>query len=197
LKEEKRIRLAIFASGGGSNARKIVGHFRDHPHVSPVLFLTHNPQSGVLNLGKEIDCPVLVLGKSQLRDGGYLLAQMDLHHIDLIVLAGYIKYIPVELVRAFPGKILNIHPSLLPQFGGKGMYGIHVHRAVLEAGETKSGMTIHLVNEEYDKGEIICQAEVHLDPSWTAEEVAAAVLKLEHEHYAPTIERLCERLFPE
>ncbi|MCI4668111.1 MAG: phosphoribosylglycinamide formyltransferase [Bacteroidia bacterium] len=197
MKEDKQIRLAIFASGGGSNAGKIVEHFKNHPNVIVSLFVTHNPASGVIEMGKACLCPVILISKKQVRSGEYLTNILKLHEIDLVVLAGYIKYIPTQLVQAFPNRILNIHPSLLPSYGGKGMYGMNVHRAVKASGDSKSGMSIHLVNEKYDEGELIFQAEVSLVDSWTAEEIQQAVLKLEHEHYPRVIEKVCDSLLQE
>ncbi|MEO0895477.1 MAG: phosphoribosylglycinamide formyltransferase [Bacteroidota bacterium] len=186
--------MAIFASGGGSNARAITQYFENHPFIRPALFLTNNFSSGVLELGRLQNIPVVVLGKSQTKDGKYLAGLLQFHKIDLVILAGYLKYIPAELLTSYQDRILNIHPSLLPKFGGKGMYGMNVHQAVIDAGEARSGMTVHKVNEVYDDGEIIFQAEVLIEKGWTALDLQKAVLTLEHKHFPKVIESVCNSL---
>jgi phosphoribosylglycinamide formyltransferase-1 len=130
----------------------------------------------------------VVLNKKHFRDGEFLTALMQQYDIDLIVLAGYLKLIPTPLIQAYPTTILNIHPALLPKFGGKGMYGMNVHKAVISSGETHSGMTIHRVNERYDEGEILFQVQVPIQSDWDANTLQKEVLKLEHKHYARVIE---------
>lgn len=157
--------------------------------------LSNNPQAGVLARAAQAGIPTQLIDDH--RNGPALAAQLQTLHTDLVVLAGYLKKIPDEVVAAYRGRIVNIHPSLLPSFGGRGMYGLHVHRAVLAAGEAESGCTIHLVNEVYDEGETLRQVRVPVHPTDTPETLAARVLAEEHRHYAPTIAELCQRLWPD
>jgi phosphoribosylglycinamide formyltransferase-1 len=182
--------IAIFASGGGSNAESILQHFSPHEEISISLIMTNNPNAGVIQRAHRWQVPCLVLNKKHFRDGGFLTKLMQQYDIDLIALAGYLKLIPTPLIQAFPQTILNIHPALLPKFGGKGMYGMNVHEAVILSGETHSGMTIHRVNERYDEGEILFQAKVAIQPDWDASTLQQEVLKLEHQHFAKTIENV-------
>lgn len=188
------IQIAIFASGGGSNAAKITEYFSGSDLAKISLFCTNNSRSGVIALGAAHQIPVHLLEKSHVSDGLFLCDLMATHCIDLVVLAGYLRKIPTEMVERFPGRILNIHPALLPDFGGQGMYGIHVHQAVLAAGRKVSGTTVHFVNEVYDQGEILFQQALEIDPRWTAEDLQEAVKKLEHQFFPKVIEKLCQRI---
>lgn len=188
------ISIAVFASGGGSNARNILEFFHLHEWIKVGLICTNNPESGVWSFAPSFGVEVVLLSKEQCRDGAYLTRLMEAQQIRLIALAGYLKKIPDALVEAFPGRILNIHPSLLPAYGGKGMYGLHVHRAVIEAGETESGMSIHLVNQVYDQGEVLFQQRIAIDPGWTPEQLQREILVLEHEHYPIIIEKVCDSI---
>ena len=188
------IRIAILASGRGSNAKNILTHFSSNPKVEVGLLVTENPNSGVFEFSKNFHVPVLLLSKIQYRSGTYLLQVMESYRIDLIILAGYLKKIPTELVERFPKEILNIHPSLLPAYGGKGMYGRHVHQAVLAAGEKQSGITIHFVNSVYDDGEIIFQKSIDIEPQWTEKDLQKAIHELEHTYYPPIIEKLSKKI---
>lgn len=182
-------RIAILASGGGSNALKIMEYFRKS-EVAEVVFLSSNrAEAGALEKASSFGVETSVHSLED-RENGALLQSLIDRQVDLLVLAGYLKKIGEDLIQAFPGKIVNIHPALLPKYGGKGMYGMHVHRAVKEANETESGMTIHLVNEQYDEGAIIRQESVKLDPADSAEAIAKKVLELEHRWFAPTIEQI-------
>lgn len=183
------VNLAIFASGGGSNAKAICAYFKAHPLIHVGLIVTNKSGAGVLNVAKDFDIPGTFIKKNQLDDSSYLLSLLEEYKIDYIILAGYLKLIPPWLIQSFPNKILNIHPSLLPKYGGKGMYGLNVHKAVKDHHERESGMTIHLVNEEFDKGEMLFQAKVPIKPHMSAQEIADLVLVLEHKHYSPTIEK--------
>lgn len=183
-----RIHLAIFASGAGSNALKIIRHFASHPGIQVSLIVSNNPHAGVLDHAQQHDVPSLVITRKQLHDRDWFLAQLEEHNIDFIILAGFLLLIPEYLVEAFPDRILNIHPALLPKYGGKGMYGMHVHEAVKNAGETETGITIHLVNTRYDEGEILFQKAVSLDASDTPDSIAQKVHVLEHMWYAQVIE---------
>lgn len=185
------IRIVIFASGGGSNARTICDHFRGHSAIEVAGLITNNPSSGAFAIGKANDLPVCLISKSQIRDGQWLVKQLACWQTDLIALAGYIRLIPQELVEAFPDRIVNIHPSLLPRHGGKGMFGLNVHQSVIDQGDEESGITIHYVNEEYDEGAPILQQKLQVDPAWSASELQKAVLKLEHQWYPQVLEDIC------
>ena len=178
-------RIAIFVSGGGSNARVMIDRFQAHPEdgVEVVLLVSNKATAGGLTVAAERGIPSLVVKRKDWATGEELLAALKAYKVDLIVLAGFLWLIPPYLVKAYPKRIVNIHPALLPKYGGKGMYGHHVHEAVRAAGETESGITIHYVNEHYDEGNIIFQAAVRLDPDDTPEQIAERVLRLEHGNY--------------
>ena len=178
-------RIAIFVSGGGSNARVMIDRFQAHPEdgVEVVLLVSNKATAGGLTVAAERGIPSLVVKRKDWATGEELLAALKAYKVDLIVLAGFLWLIPPYLVKAYPKRIVNIHPALLPKYGGKGMYGHHVHEAVRAAGETESGITIHYVNEHYDKGNIVFQAAVRLDPDDTPEQIAERVLRLEHGNY--------------
>ena len=183
-------KIAILASGGGSNARKIIEHFRNSDAASVVLIAANKADCGALTIANEFGIKTLVITRENFRDSDTFRNKLVDLEIDLVVLAGFLWRIPSNIVESFNGKIVNIHPALLPKYGGKGMYGMNVHRAVKEALETVSGMTIHFVNENYDEGNVIFQASVELDSMDTAEDIAAKVLKLEHHHYPVIIEQV-------
>ncbi|MBD2751802.1 phosphoribosylglycinamide formyltransferase [Spirosoma validum] len=176
-------RIAIFASGSGSNAEKIAQYFADKATVDITLIVSNNPKAGVIERGRRLHIPVLLFDRTTFYDTNRITQILLSQPIDLIVLAGFMWLMPSDLVRAFPHKIINIHPALLPKFGGKGMYGHFVHEAVVAAGETESGITIHYVNEHYDEGQIIYQAHCPVSPTDTPEDVAHNVQILEHLHY--------------
>lgn len=181
-------RLAIFASGSGSNAIKLMDYFENSSEIKPVLLVSNNSDAGVLGKTRQrID--QFIITNEQAKDGVLLNEAMQAYEVDYIILAGYLRKIPDELIEKYPTQIINIHPALLPKYGGKGMYGMNVHKAVKENGETESGITIHVVNNQYDEGQIIAQFTVALDPEDTTEEIAAKVLKVEHENYSPTVEK--------
>lgn len=182
------IKLAIFASGGGSNAKAIINHFEEHDNICVRLIVSNKPKAGVLEHAAEHHIESYIVDK-KLLDSDDFIKDMAIRGIDFIILAGFLWKIPDRLILAYPNRILNIHPSLLPKYGGKGMYGMNVHRAVKEHQEETSGMTIHLVNQEYDKGRKLFQDEVALCREDTAEDIAAKVLKLEHKNYPRVIEQ--------
>jgi len=184
-----KLNLAIFASGGGSNAKSIMHYFENHDTISVSLVLSNKADAGVHQVAASFGVASISVTKAQLSDPSVLLTLLKEKNIDYIVLAGYLLLIPTWLIAAYPDKIFNIHPSLLPKYGGKGMYGHHVHEAVKANQDAESGMTIHLVNEEFDKGEILFQAKTKIPADMSATDIAKAVLKLEHENYAPTIEK--------
>lgn len=181
--------IAILASGGGSNADVIIKHFKNHPSIKVVLVVSNNAKAGVLAKADEQNIPCFIY-KSLEDDGTLLLKTLRAYSVNFIVLAGYLKKIPEKVIYYFPDKIVNIHPSLLPKHGGKGMYGMNVHKAVVDAKDNETGMTIHFVNQHYDEGKIIEQHKVSLDGEESAEQVAAKVLKLEHTYFAPCIEKI-------
>ena len=181
-------KIVIFASGGGSNAESIINHFKDK-EVEVSAFFVNNPNAGAIKRAANHNIPCVVFNREEFKSGE-VLDKLNAINPDLIVLAGFLWLIPSDMVKAYPNKIINIHPALLPKFGGKGMHGSNVHIAVKEAGEIESGPTIHFVNEHYDEGNIIHQAKCVILPTDTADDIAAKVLKLEHEHYPKVIEKL-------
>ena len=183
------INIAIFASGGGSNAATITKYFLQHPHIRVAMFVTNNAASGVISLGNNHDIPTKVLTKKQLSEADVLLPLLQENQIDYIVLAGFLLKIPDFLIAQYQEKIFNIHPALLPKYGGKGMYGHHVHETVFNASERVTGMTVHLVNENYDEGRILFQAACLISKDMNPDQIAHEVLKLEHAHYARVIEK--------
>lgn len=182
-------KIVIFASGSGSNAENIHSYFKNCDDVEISCILTNNKDAGVIERANRLKISLFYFNKSAFAGDMVLLFLKSLDP-DLIVLAGFLLKIPKNLVSAFPDRIINIHPALLPKFGGKGMYGMNVHRAVKESGATKTGITIHFVNEQYDEGAIIHQTEVELDGSESSEEIAAKVHSLEYEHYPIIIQKL-------
>ncbi|MEM6628695.1 MAG: phosphoribosylglycinamide formyltransferase [Bacteroidota bacterium] len=191
---DEPVRIAIFASGKGSNAQNICSHFKSGKLAKVSLILTQNPHSGVFDFAPSFRVPVLLLSSLQYPSGEYLVGIMERYRIDLIILAGYLKKIPEKLIVKYPNRILNIHPSLLPAFGGKGMYGSRVHQAVLNAGEKESGITIHYVNEVYDKGEIVFQRALTIDPEWDVSDLQHAIHQLEHSFFPQVIENICKNI---
>lgn len=185
------MKLAIFASGTGSNALTIINHFQHDASVQVSLLVSDNPKAGILQTITAFpNIKTVVLSKEEYISGAFLLALMHQNQIDYVILAGYLKLIPAPFIKAFPEKIINIHPSLLPKFGGKGMYGRKVHEAVIAAKEKESGITIHFVDEVFDHGQPIFQAKIPINPDWTAEDLQKEVLKLEHLHFPKIIEQV-------
>lgn len=181
--------LAIFASGGGSNADKICTYFKSHPSIAVSLILTNRADAGVLQVADKHGIESVYISKKYWSHPEIILPVLETSGITHIVLAGFLSLIPDWLISAYSGHIINIHPALLPKYGGKGMYGHHVHEAVKSAGETVSGITIHEVNEHYDEGRILFQHEVQLHADDTAEEIARKVLQVEHTWFPVVIER--------
>ena len=184
--------LAIFASGTGSNAARIIHHFRHHPQIRIGLVVCNKPGAGVLDIAEKEEIPVMLIEKERWFRGDGYLSVLRSHDIDWLILAGFLWKMPAVLVKAYPGRIINIHPALLPKYGGKGMYGRFVHEAVLAAGDTETGITIHYVDELYDHGQIIFQAPVEVSAGDTAETLAQKVHRLEHEHFPRIIEKVIE-----
>ncbi|MEQ9438843.1 MAG: phosphoribosylglycinamide formyltransferase [Cyclobacteriaceae bacterium] len=182
--------IAVFASGNGTNAEKIFERFQAHDSIRVVLLLTNNPTAGVIARAARFNIPVEVFDKSILTKTDEIVKTLQSYQVDWVVLAGFMLMVPQNLIDAFPQRMVNIHPALLPAYGGKGMYGMHVHRAVVEAKESVTGITIHYVNEHYDEGKVIFQASCVIQPYDTAETVADKVHRLEHEHYPRIIEEI-------
>jgi formyltetrahydrofolate-dependent phosphoribosylglycinamide formyltransferase len=186
-------RIAIFASGAGSNAQKIIEHFRDSSFIQVALVATNKPGAGVIQIAQKENIPVLIIEKEKFFRGDGYAPELIEAGIDLVVLAGFLWKIPASLIRAFPRSIINIHPALLPDFGGKGMYGNQVHQAVIEAGKIESGITIHFVDEHYDNGDIIFQAKCAVLENDTPESLAQRIHTLEHANYPVIIEQLLQQ----
>ena len=192
------VRLAIFASGQGSNAGEIIRYFQNGAHrvsgknVEVTLIVCNKPGAGVLTIAADAGIPVCLIEKEKFFRGSHYLEEFDKHRISFIVLAGFLWKIPSELIRVFPERILNIHPALLPAYGGKGMYGKAVHEAVIKAGEKESGISIHYVDDRYDHGRIFFQTSLTLSPGETPDSLADKIHKLEHRHFPEQIARWLE-----
>lgn len=193
-KEKKGIlHIAIFASGAGSNAQKIIDHFRSSPTIKIALIVCNKPGAGVLTIAAKEGIPTLIIEKERFFKNDAYLPELERFHIDFIVLAGFLWKLPKQLIQAFAQKIVNIHPALLPNYGGKGMYGHFVHEAVIANGEKESGITIHYVDELYDHGEIILQEKCSIIENETADSLAQKIHALEHLHYPTVIEQLLKK----
>ncbi len=188
------IKLAIFASGAGSNAAKIIEHFSNHPTVVIDLIVSNKKEAGVWGIAAAHQIDTLYINRESFINTDLCVKQLQAKGIGFIVLAGFLWKVPESLINAYPGKIINIHPALLPKYGGKGMYGMHVHEAVIAAGEKESGITIHYVDAHYDEGDIIFQAKCSIEPSDTPESLAGKIHLLEHTHFPKVIERLLKEL---
>ena len=185
-------KIVIFASGNGSNAENIILHFAKNSFANVVTICTNNPDAKVLEIAKNNTIDHYIFNKSELNSG---IALNIINQIkpDIIVLAGFLLKFPESIIDNYPEKIINIHPSLLPKYGGKGMYGMNVHLAVLENRETETGITIHFVNKNYDEGAYIFQKSINIQHCKTAEQIASTVLKLEHEYLPKIIEEFVSR----
>lgn len=181
--------IVLFASGSGSNAQRVMAYFQGHPRIKVVALFSNKPDAYALKRAEAFQVPAFTFTREEYKNGT-LLRQVESFKPNLLVLAGFLWLIPLDFLRAFPNKIINIHPALLPKFGGKGMHGLHVHQAVLEAQEKESGITIHYVNEHYDQGASIYQHSCPVNPNDTPEHLAARVLELEHTHLPRVIEEL-------
>lgn len=187
-------RIAILASGSGSNAENIHRFFKQREGVDIVLIVANRAEAYVHIRAKEMGVPSLTLNRESLQEAGTLLNLMQSYRVDFIVLAGYLLRIPADLVQAYPNRIVNIHPALLPKHGGKGMYGQKVHEAVLNDGDVVSGITIHYVNEHYDEGQIIFQASCPVIKEDTPDTLASKVHALEYEHFPKVIETCLQKI---
>lgn len=179
----------MFASGSGTNAEEIFRFFKHHSSIEVVLLLSNNPDAYVLERAKKHQIKSAVFSRKEFQEGTRIRELLKESAATHIVLAGFLWLIPDYLLRAFPDRIINIHPALLPKYGGKGMYGARVHEAVKASGELETGITIHIVNDRYDEGRILFQGKCIIEENYTPEEIAACVHKLEHEHYPRVIEQ--------
>ncbi|MFW5805647.1 MAG: phosphoribosylglycinamide formyltransferase [Bacteroidales bacterium] len=184
--------IAIFASGSGTNAENIVLHFADNQMAKVVLIVCNKQYAGVLKRAEKLNIDHLFVDKKNLNDCDFLPQLLKKYDIDLVVLAGFLALIPSQLVSAYTNRIINIHPALLPKYGGKGMYGDNVHKAVLQNKDTESGISIHYVNEKYDEGNIILQARCPVYQNDSVETLAERIHKLEYRYYPQCIEQLIE-----
>lgn len=176
-------RIAIFASGTGTNARNIITFFECHPYIRVSLVVTNKADAGVLEVAKQARIPSVYISNADINRSEVVLGVLQQYQISFIVLAGFLRLIPPYLVAHYPSHIVNIHPALLPKYGGKGMYGMNVHQAVIQNGETESGITIHYVNEHYDEGNIVMQAHCNVAANDTPETLAKKIHELEYQHY--------------
>lgn len=183
-------RIAIFASGSGSNAENIYDYFKGNDKVEISLILTNNPNAKVIERAERLGIECKVFDRISFYETNKIIDLLFARKIDWVVLAGFLWIIPPDLIKAFPNKIINIHPALLPKYGGKGMFGDKVHQSVIENKETESGITIHLVNENYDEGKIIFQVKCSILPTDKSEDLAKKIHELEYKHFPKVIEKL-------
>lgn len=188
------VSIAIFASGNGSNAQRIAEYFSKHDSIRVRLIVCNKADAYVMTRAVSLGIPAVLIRRDEFYDGHTLSGILRQYHIDWLVLAGFLWLVAPDLIRQFPGRILNIHPALLPRYGGKGMYGMRVHQAVIEAGDKESGITIHEVNERYDEGNIIFQARCSIGQRETPETLAEKIHDLEYRYYPEVIEKVTLRL---
>ena len=188
-------RLSIFVSGNGTNLQRIAEYFANNPEVEIANVVCNNPKAYSIERAKNLSIPLRMITKQEFNSNAFV-EEMQSLHIDLIVLAGFLWKVPEALIKAFPKRIVNIHPALLPKYGGKGFYGEHVHEAVVAANEVQSGITVHYVNELYDSGEIILQARVSLDANETPDSLAAKIHQLEQAYFPVAIEQVLKSSLP-
>jgi phosphoribosylglycinamide formyltransferase-1 len=191
IAQHQKKHIAIFASGAGSNAQKIIEHFRSEDISEVVVIICNNPAAGVLKIAGKENIPSILIDRKKFFEDGYV-NELSKYKLDLIVLAGFLWKVPAVLIHAYPDKIVNIHPALLPKYGGKGMYGSNVHAAVINAKEKESGITIHYVDEIYDHGNIIFQAKCKVDDDDTPDSLAGKIHELEHKYYPGVIENILQ-----
>ncbi len=182
--------IAIFASGEGTNAQNIIDYFKTSDTIKIALIVSNKVNANVLNRAKQANIPSLVINRVDFYDNNITIEHLKSFNIDFIILAGFLWMIPEDLIKTYPNKIINIHPALLPNYGGKGMYGMKVHQAVIEAKEKESGISIHYVNEHYDEGKIISQHRCYVSENDTAETLAAKIHHLEYKFFPRVIEKV-------
>ena len=191
------LNIAIFVSGGGTNCENLIRHFQGSDFVRCALVVSNRPDAFALVRAERQNVPTAVVNKAQLNDPDAMLPLLESHNIGFIVLAGFLPLIPAYLIDAFPRRIINLHPALLPKFGGKGMWGHHVHEAVKAAGEAETGMTVHYVSPVCDGGEIIAQFRVALTPDDTVEDIAEKEHQLEMKHFPGVVEQVLRQTIQE
>ncbi len=187
------VRIAIFASGTGSNAQQIINHFRGHFTIAVALIASNKPGAGVLDIAEKENIPSIIIEKERFFRGDSYINELTAGNIQWIILAGFLWKVPASLIKAFPGRIINIHPALLPKYGGKGMYGHFVHEAVIAAKEKESGITIHYVDEQFDHGKPVLQVTCPVTETDTPETLAKKIQVLEHRHYPEVIAQLINK----
>ena len=187
-------RIAIFASGNGTNAQRIAEYFSDHPGILISIILSNKKEAYVLERAKKLDLSTFVFDRDDFYNTKKVLNKQKKKKIDFIVLAGFLWLIPDYILKEYTGRIVNIHPALLPKYGGKGMYGERVHKAVIESGDKETGITIHLVNERYDEGEIIFREKVAVVEDDTPDTIAEKVHRLEYKYFPVIIEREIDKI---
>jgi phosphoribosylglycinamide formyltransferase-1 len=184
------INLSVFASGSGTNCENLIRYFQTSEHIRVSLVVSNKADALVLQRAQRLGVPSVVVPKADLANPDVIMPLLRQYHIDFIVLAGFLPLVPDYIVKAYPRRIVNIHPSLLPKYGGKGMWGHHVHEAVKAAGESETGMTVHYVSDVCDGGEIIAQFKVALSPNDTPDDIAAKEHVLEMEHFPKVVEQV-------
>lgn len=189
------MRIAIFVSGSGTNCENIIRYFSSRPEVTPALVVSNRPDAYALERAQRLGVPTAIVPKAQLSDPNIVMPLLQQHAIDFIILAGFLPLVPDYIIDAYPRRIVNIHPALLPRHGGKGMWGHHVHEAVKAAGDTETGITIHYVTPVCDGGEIIAQFRCPVSPTDTPDDIAAKVHELEMAHFPVVLERLFQGIF--
>jgi phosphoribosylglycinamide formyltransferase-1 len=188
------ISLAVLASGSGSNAERLYTYFENHPEIRVACFLTNNPKAGVIERGHRLGVPTVVFNRKMFTGSDTVSRILAQFEIDWVILGGFLWLIPASLITQFPNKIINIHPALLPKYGGKGMYGDRVHHAIIDAKEEESGITIHFVDENFDEGEIIHQSRFRIEPGDDLEMIKFKGQQLEHLHYPKVVEHLLKKM---
>jgi phosphoribosylglycinamide formyltransferase-1 len=183
-------KIAIFASGSGTNAQRITEYFNDKDNVEITLILSNNKDAFVMERAKKLNVPSIIFDRDDFYNSDKVFDILALREIDFIVLAGFLWFVPLNILKKFHNRIINIHPALLPKFGGKGMYGDKVHKAVIENKETETGISIHFVNEKYDEGKIIFQSKFNIEIEDTPDSIAQKIHQLEYEHFPRVIEEV-------
>lgn len=192
--DHKMKKIAIFASGSGTNAENLINFFSNEKRARVSIVLTNRSDAFVIERAKRLSVDTMVFDRDDFYNTGRVAMELAVRDIDMIVLAGFLWLVPKQIIDAYPGRIINIHPALLPAYGGKGMYGDRVHRAVIENSERESGITIHYVNEKYDEGSIIFQAKCRVEQDDTPESLAKKIHELEYRHFPEVVARVLETI---
>lgn len=190
----KKRRIAIFASGEGSNALQLINYFKDNNHISIELIIANSTKAGVIKIAEKNGIQYSVINRSLLTNNSYMTSLLNLYDIDFIVLAGFLLLMPPFLVKVYDQRMINMHPALLPKHGGKGMFGLNVHQSVISSGDTETGVTIHYVNESYDKGKVLYQEKIKVDRRDTAEKLLKRVQEIEHRVLPVWTEKLIDQM---